>query len=288
MDSISFKEFQNKVLEIYNETTEIFRKNNIKLWAHSGTLLGIIRHDESFIPWDDDIDLMVSYKEYIQNKSKIVNELNSPNSNIYMIDFKNDNIIIDPNMNFIRVFSRHEYKISYEDHMTTSRPFIDIFFAGPSNTFKSEFGWWYFSVVNKSMWTMKPGFNRYHKSVNKKTKTFLFNLISLPMKLIPSSILDKYIEKKFEGKNKNWNSLRRMDAWSNRKIEYQYSLMKLSKINGCDILISQNYEKELKESYGKNWEEEKSKTPHIFSEKHLNIRRNRDAQEFLRKKFNIN
>ncbi|MDG1733776.1 MAG: LicD family protein [Thalassotalea sp.] len=46
---------------------ELLKKHNIECFAHSGTLLGIARH-EGFIPWDDDIDVMVpeSYENEIE------------------------------------------------------------------------------------------------------------------------------------------------------------------------------------------------------------------------------
>lgn len=286
MDKITFIEYQDKVLDIYVEIKKIFEKHNIKLWAHSGTLLGIMRHDNDFIPWDDDIDLMVSYKEYIGNKEDIQNEINSDQGNFYMIDFKNDSSIKNPNMNAIRIFSRLEYEVAFGESVSTARPFIDIFFAGPSNSFKTEFGWWCFSILNKSMWTNRKGFSRYHKSIDKKIKTFIFNLISYPMKFImPRKIFDNYLEKKFIGKNKDWTKLRRLDAWSDRKIFYKVSSMINSKIRGKEILISEDWLIELRNSYGKNWKKQKESLPHIFSDKHLNNLRNKSAHEYLRNKL---
>ncbi len=61
---ISFSEYQEHVLSLFKDISDIFLSQNVKYWAHSGTLLGIIRHNNSLIPWDDDIDIMISYKEW--------------------------------------------------------------------------------------------------------------------------------------------------------------------------------------------------------------------------------
>lgn len=50
MEKTNFFEYQNKVLDIYKYTKDIFDSHDIPLVANSGTLLGIIRHNQDFIP----------------------------------------------------------------------------------------------------------------------------------------------------------------------------------------------------------------------------------------------
>lgn len=63
-------EIQQKLLALIREFHQFCIANNIKYSLDWGSLLGAIRH-KGFIPWDDDLDIMVDRENYERIKSAI-------------------------------------------------------------------------------------------------------------------------------------------------------------------------------------------------------------------------
>lgn len=75
-------EFQKEIwaveLDIAAQISKICKKYNLKLYADGGTQLGCVRHNNSFIPWDDDIDFAMTRKDYDIFRKVARQELKEP------------------------------------------------------------------------------------------------------------------------------------------------------------------------------------------------------------------
>lgn len=60
---LNLSEIQQISLEILKKVTDICEQNNFRYYLAYGTLIGAIRH-EGFIPWDDDIDILMPRDDY--------------------------------------------------------------------------------------------------------------------------------------------------------------------------------------------------------------------------------
>jgi lipopolysaccharide cholinephosphotransferase len=72
----ALRKAQMRMLSILDVFVEICKRHNIDYWLYAGTALGAHRHG-GFIPWDDDLDVIVRYKDFKKLSIIIQNELPS-------------------------------------------------------------------------------------------------------------------------------------------------------------------------------------------------------------------
>ena len=65
---MSMKEIQAVSLEILKKVADICVEQGLKYSLAWGTLIGAVRHHD-FIPWDDDVDILMSRPDYLRLKS---------------------------------------------------------------------------------------------------------------------------------------------------------------------------------------------------------------------------
>lgn len=120
--SLGFSEHKHVAIDLLKITTDILDEFNIDYFLISGTLLGFSRHND-FIPFDDDIDLIVS-SDIKEKVPDIMKKYNSEISLLMRDDiiktcFK-DRVI---NLNNFKLWSN--YLLNKKDSYCW--PFIDLF-----------------------------------------------------------------------------------------------------------------------------------------------------------------
>ena len=103
-----------KLFELLKELIVYMESNNITYFITGGLLIGLDRHNNSFIPWDDDVDLCIFEKDkhkfdnYYRNRKHEDCIIKYTKSGEYK---DNDDIFIDI---FVLDNNTHKYKI-YRD-----------------------------------------------------------------------------------------------------------------------------------------------------------------------------
>lgn len=72
-EELNLQQLKNIEFGILNEFAKICENNNLQYALDSGTLLGAVRHN-GFIPWDDDIDVVMPRKDYEKFLSILLNK----------------------------------------------------------------------------------------------------------------------------------------------------------------------------------------------------------------------
>jgi len=123
------EETKGKLLELLIKFDSFCKEHELRYFLSGGTLLGAVRH-KGFIPWDDDIDVMMPRPDY--NKLKALTaEMEQEKAGIYAFDYTNEPSYFYP---FLKVVDPHVFIVPqlYERYRPSIVPdyynlFLDVF-----------------------------------------------------------------------------------------------------------------------------------------------------------------
>lgn len=246
--NLNIKEIQKIELNILKIIDDICTKNNLNYSLMGGSALGAIRHN-GFIPWDDDIDIMMLRKDY----NKLIKILNSTdNKGIKLLSNDNQKDFPYPYVKVVDL--KTEAKEIGIDTIKDYGVFIDIFPIDkvPNSKFK-------LNVLIKKIKILKKIYliKIYNEQISKnKKKLFIKKTLSYflkPFKL--SKIVSKInvLSQKYNCDESNYYCNFYADASLNKKIFYNEKFFtKTHRVNfeNENFLIIDNYDKYLKDNYG--------------------------------------
>lgn len=128
-------EIKNIELDILKYIHKICEENHLVYFMAGGTLLGAVRH-KGFIPWDDDIDLLMFREDY----EKMIKIINGDNSIYHMESLESDKEYLST---FAKVTdTRTRIKFAHKMNDKETGVFVDIFpMDGVGNNYKKSAGY---------------------------------------------------------------------------------------------------------------------------------------------------
>lgn len=84
---VTLTECKKIEIEILDYVTELCNKNNLTYFLGGGTLLGAVRH-KGFIPWDDDVDIMMPREDY-DKLAQVISNID--NNRFLYLNYKDNN-----------------------------------------------------------------------------------------------------------------------------------------------------------------------------------------------------
>lgn len=175
----TLKHLQKVQIMILKDFIKICEENNINYFVYGGTLLGTIRH-EGFIPWDDDIDVIMFRKDF-EKFNKIME--NKPNQKYNFFNVLNEETY---HYTFARLFLKNTlYEEDWNNQVDyVQNIYIDIFILDnvPNNSIKRFIHKWSSFTLNQlTMYSIIKFDN------TSKLKKIVQNAIYYLLKILPVS-----------------------------------------------------------------------------------------------------
>lgn len=184
---IPLDEHKSLLIGILKNIKSCCEENGITYYLAFGSLLGAIRH-KGFIPWDDDVDLLMTREEY--NKFRDI--FNETNSRYKLIDYDINNNFDSPLPKVVDTDTILTQSVVNE--IEPIGVYVDIFILDnlPNGSIKRNIYLYQLTYLQKA-WS----FIRYKRSYSYSSPLFylyhLFRIIIKPITVV--KILDKHSQK---------------------------------------------------------------------------------------------
>ena len=241
---LSKHEAQVLLLNLFIELQEQCKAAGVHYYAVAGTLLGSLRHD-GFIPWDDDIDVVIMREDY----DKLIGHLEKNLSEDYCVVTRDNS-----------PYYYQEYpKLCYKNKDgVPSELAVDIFVYDATDINK-KFTRAFQNKMLHILFVLKRNkvqrkFKR-NLSIHNKVMRVVVSVIS---SFIPFSLIEKQFNRviKMGGKSDseyitNWGSHYHYEKSTYKRSVYGTPRQLL--FEGIEMDVPQEYEKFLLQTYGKNY-----------------------------------
>lgn len=251
---INLKEIQNLEYEILKKFVKFCEKYNLKYCLCGGTLLGAIRH-QGFIPWDDDIDIMMPRPDF----NKFINLLKEKNINEELKDLELASYELDKNYIYpITKLYDKRTKIKFNDHIVNYPLglWIDIFVLDgvPNGQISRKIKFKYQRVLTylNVMSITKFGIKRKNRVLT--YGQFLLYPIFIIARLIGHKIFVGLLEK--NAKTYSFENSKYVAVYTGRALEKEimpkdeFMNLKKTKFENTEFYIPGNYDYYLTRLYG--------------------------------------
>lgn len=239
-------ELQLKLLEMMSWLHSFITSHNLRYYVYGGTMLGVARH-QGFIPWDDDVDIVMPRKDY-----EILCELLKSPIEHYVIETPKSNAK-DYLYTYAKFYDTSTSMTELARINVNRGVYIDIFpLDGLGNTLE-EAQKYYKKIDNKNMLhAMRTCAYRKGRKWYKNIAVFLGGII--PNFIINNKKLSREIDEL--NKRRDFDEYQyfgvNMSTYRSKDIHNQNILGKptLYKFENIEVYGPENFEAYLTETYG--------------------------------------
>ncbi|WP_406615995.1 diacylglycerol cholinephosphotransferase Mf1 [Mycoplasmopsis hyopharyngis] len=219
---------QLRTLNLLKEFVQIANENNLDYLIFYGSLLGTIRHN-GFIPWDDDVDLVISKETFDFLKQNYLHKLK--------INENSNNFLLIP-------------KFSNDEDTNEEAVFLDLFVGVPTTNKRIKK---YLSIKNKVRYI--------HSFSHRRTFKCQWGIRALKPLLCWSWLSKRYLF------NDAYNDLFDKDGnlfaiinWPFKKVTYNnifdnidFKNYTMHQFEDIQVRVPSNWEEIFLKNYGPNW-----------------------------------